>query len=193
MFPSVSDVCRNGVLIAAISALTACTSVPTSPPAVNSTSGPFFTVDPNEARTYRTLAREQEVRLARCSQEHTCDQAHFTRALIALFENQQLAMKHFQEVLSASPHSRLVAVSQDWVRLLDDPPALEDREGRWGKTAQGLIVELLRRDQAMKQELTVRERRLEELSAQIESLKQIDEEMKDKSQRIRPRTKATPN
>jgi len=52
---------------------------------------------------------------------------------------------------------------------------------------------LLRRDQAMKQELTVRERRLEELSAQIESLKQIDEEMKDKSQRIRPRTKATPN
>jgi hypothetical protein len=179
--------CWNGVLIAAVAA---CTS---TSPVVTSTSGPFFPVDPNDAKTYRALAREQEVRLARCSQEHTCDQAHFTRGLIALFEDQHVAMKHFQVVLSASPHSRLAGPSQDWLRLLDDPPALEEREGGLGKTAQGLIVELLRRDQLMKQELTVRERKLEELSAQIESLKQIDEEMKEKSQRIRPRTKATGN
>jgi hypothetical protein len=190
MFRPVSVACRNGLLIAAVAAVAACTSAPS---AVHSPSDPFFPVEPNDVKTYRALAREQEARMARCSQEHTCDQAHFTRALIALFDNQQLAAKHFQEVLSASPHSRLVAVSQDWLRLLEDPPPLEDREGLWGKTAQGLIVELLRRDQVMKQELTMRERRLEELSAQIESLKQIDEEMKEKSQRIRPRTKTAPN
>jgi hypothetical protein len=183
--------CGNGVLIAALAACTTTSTTP--PPVVTATSGPFFLVDPNDVKTYRALARDQEARLARCSQDHTCDQAHFTRGLIALFENQQLAMKHFQEVLSATPHSRLVGPSQDWLRLLDDPPTLDDREGRWGKTAQGLIVELLRRDQLMKQELTVRERKVEELSAQIESLKQIDEEMKEKSQRIRPRTKATGN
>jgi len=191
MFRALSATCRSGVLVAAFSACTTTSSPP--PPVVIPTSGPFFAVDPNDVKSYRALAREQEARLARCSQDHTCDQAHFTRGLIALFENQQLAIKHFEEVLSASPQSRLVGPSQDWLRLLDEPPGLEDREGRWGKMAQSLIVELLRRDQLMKQELTVRERKLEELSAQIESLKQIDEEMNEKSQRIRPRTKATGN
>jgi hypothetical protein len=190
MFRALSATCRSGVLVAAFAA---CTTTSAPPPVVIPTSGPFFAVDPNDIKSYRALAREQEARLTRCSQDHTCDQAHFTRALIALFENQQLAMKHFQEVLSTSPNSRLAGPSQDWMRLLDDPPSLEDREGRWGKTAQSLIVELLRRDQLMKQELTVRERKVEELTAQIESLKQIDEEMNEKSQRIRPRTKATGN
>jgi len=190
MFRALSATCRSGVLVAAFAA---CTTTSPPPPVVIPTAGPFFAVDPNDIKTYRALAREQEARLARCSQDHTCDQAHFTRGLIALFENQQLAIKHFEEVLSASPQSRLVGPSQDWLRLLDEPPNLEDREGRWGKMAQSLIVELLRRDQLMKQELTVRERKLEELSAQIESLKQIDEEMNEKSQRTRPRTKATGN
>lgn len=150
---------------------------------------PFFLSEPNEAKAYRALAREQDTQLGLCAHERTCDQVHFSRALLALFDNQRLAAKHFQDVITMAPKSRLAAASTDWLKLLQDSPPLSERQGHLAKVTQGLIIELVSREQVAKEELTVREKRLEELSTQIESLKLIDQEMNERTHRLRPRTR----
>jgi len=174
-----------------------CTDVP-SPPATTPTASPsptslpatpFFRNDANESKGYRTLVRDQEGQLASCAHDHICDQAHYSRALLALFDNQRVAAKHFQDVIALSPKSRLAAASTDWLKLLQDAPPETERSGLWAKATQGLILELLNREQAVKEELSAREKKLEELSSQIESLKLIDQEMNVKTHRLRPRSK----
>jgi len=157
---------------------------PTSLPAT-----PFFRSDVNESKGYRTLVRDQEGQLTSCAHDHACDQAHYSRALLALFDNQRVAAKHFQDVIALAPKSRLAAASTDWLKFLQDWAPDGERSGLWAKATQGLILELLNREQAVKEELSAREKKLDELSSQIESLKLIDQEMNVKTHRLRPRTK----
>ena len=172
----------------------ACSELPspattTAPASTQSSNGPFFHLDANDAKAYRSLAREQDLHLATCSQERTCEQAHFSRALLALFDNQRTAAKHFQEVISGAPRSRLAAVSADWLKLLQDAPSEKDRQGHLAKATQSVILELLSREQTTKEELSAREKKLEELSTQLETLKLIDQEMNERSHRVRPRAR----
>jgi hypothetical protein len=167
------------------------TTVPTSSPQTSSSPAvPFFHLDSSEAKVYRALAREQDLHLTTCAQERSCDQAHFSRALLALFENQRTAVKHFQDVIAGSPKSRLVAASNDWLKLLQEAPPENERQSHLVRATQSLIFELLNREQMVKEELNAREKKLEELSTQLESLKLIDQEMNEKTHRLRPRTRA---
>lgn len=165
------------------------TTVPTASPSPGSSTGPFFVVEAGEAKAYRALAREQDLHLATCAQERTCDQAHFSRALLALFDNQQTAAKHFQDVIAGAPKSRLALASADWLALLQEGPSEHERHGHLAKATQSLILELLSREQAVKEELSARERKLKDLSTQLETLKSIDQEMNEKAHRLRPRTR----
>ena len=179
-------------LPALIAILVACAEAPpttTTAPPSSPSAGPFFQLDVNDARAFRVLAREQDLHLATCSQQRACDQAHFSRALLALFDNQRTATKHFQEVIAAAPKSRLASASADWLKVLQETPSEKERHAHLAKATQSVILELLNREQGVKEELNVRERKLEELSAQLETLKLIDQEMNEKSHRIRPRTR----
>ncbi|HKN87955.1 MAG TPA: hypothetical protein VJV04_13925 [Nitrospiraceae bacterium] len=194
--PSIRQLCMGGGPPALLAILVACSelptptsTVPTAPPSPGSSSGPFFLVDAGEAKAYRALAREQDLHLATCAQERTCEQAHFSRALLALFDNQQTAAKHFQEVIAGAPKSRLAIASGDWLTLLQEGPSEHERHGHLAKATQSVILELLNREQAVKEELNVRERKLKDLSTQLETLKLIDQEMNEKAHRLRPRTR----
>lgn len=168
----------------------ACSELPPTPPASpQSSTGPFFHLDANDAKAYRALAREQDLHLTTCSQERACEQAHFSRALLALFDNQRTAARHFQEVIAGAPKSRLATVSADWLKLLQDAPSEKERQAHLAKATQSVILELLSREQAAKEELSTREKKLEDLSTQLETLKLIDQEMNEKSHRIRPRAR----
>lgn len=161
----------------------------TAPASSLSSAGPFFHLDANDSKAYRALAREQDLHLATCSQERGCEQAHFSRALLALFDNQRTAAKHFQEVIAGAPKSRLATVSADWLKVLQDVPSEKERQAHLAKATQSVILELLNREQVVKEELTAREKKLEELSTQLETLKLIDQEMNERTHRIRPRTR----
>ena len=84
-------------------------------------STPLFSPDPREAQRYQSLAREQDALLATCAESHTCDRAHYTRALAALYEDQTVAVKHFQDVMAVAPKSRLASSSQFWLQFLQNP------------------------------------------------------------------------
>jgi hypothetical protein len=186
----------GGVTPALLAILVACsqfsppaTTVSTPSPSTSSSSGPFFQLDPNEAKVYRALAREHDLRLTTCAQERTCEQAHFSRALLALFENQRTAAKHFQDVIAGAPKSRLALASHDWLVLLQEVPPENERHGYLARATQSVILELLNREQAVKEELSARESKLKDLSTQLETLKLIDQEMNEKAHRLRPRTR----
>jgi hypothetical protein len=137
------------------------------------------------------MPRGQDSRLAVCAQDRSCDRAHFTRGLLLLSENQDLAAKHFQEVVAISPKSPLARLSLSWLKLLEEQPE-ERQQALFAQTTQWLIQDHFSREQIIKEELTARDRKLEELSAQLEALKQIDLEMAEKPHTLKPKPKVPP-
>lgn len=83
---------------------------------------PLFRPEPNTAQHLRALAREQEAQLAACSDDNACASLHFTRALVALFENRSLAKTHFQQVVAIAPNGPITSSSTVWLDFLQHKP-----------------------------------------------------------------------
>jgi hypothetical protein len=167
-----------------LAALGACASA--KPPVLPAT--PLFVPDDREAQLYQTLAHEHEGRVAACAKTHSCERAHFTRALVALYENQQLAARHFQQVVDLAPDGHLAASSLLWLRLLRDGLPHGERGITLARATEQLIQQFLETEtapvQTLQQELKARDKKVEDLTNQIEALKRVDQEMKEK---IRPK------
>jgi hypothetical protein len=175
----------TGVL-ALLIGLGACASAKNSvPPAT-----PLFAPDAREAQLYQVLAHEHDARLASCGKSHSCDHAHFTRGLVALYENQQVAARHFQQVVDMAPDGPLAASSHLWLRIIRDGLPSGERGATLARATEQLIHEFLETDagpvQALQQELKVRDKKVEDLTKQIEALKRVDQEMKEKIRPKRP-------
>ncbi len=174
--------------------LFACSSVTPPPPAAQPSGGgsfvstPLFSPDSSEAKAVRAFAREQDGRLSTCGHDQSCDRAHFTRALLFLSENQDLAAKHFQEVVAISSKSPLGSLSTSWLKLLKEP-SMKRQITLFAQTTQWLFQDLWSREQVFKDELGSRDKKLEALAAQLEALKQIDLELAEKAHPMRPKTK----
>lgn len=150
--------------------------------------------DPRDAAFYQTIVREQEARLATCAKTRSCDLVHFTLALVALYKNREMAARHFQEVVSAAPNSRLGSSSLLWLRLLRNPTRGEGQDRLYAQTAEQLVRDLLEMESSLvlplQRELKARDRKLADLSKQLEALKRVDQEMKE---REKARPKRLPN
>lgn len=81
-------------------------------------SGPYFISDPADAKSLQTLVKKQEALIARCGQKSACDHVLFMRALSALYENQESALRYFERVISAAPKSQFASSSKLWIQLL---------------------------------------------------------------------------
>jgi hypothetical protein len=151
-------------------------------------SGSLFTLEPGETKKYRALLREHDSHAAACTQDHSCDRVHFTHALIALHENKEAAGQHFREVMTVAPSGELANLSANWLRYLEAP---SEQKGNsvLAQTTHWLLLDLLSREQKLRHELSMRDKRLEELSRQLKALKQIDLEMKEKHAQIKPKAK----
>ena len=153
-------------------------------------SSPFFAPDQREAARYQVLAREQDILLSTCAESRSCDRAHFTRALVALYENQAVAAKHFQDVIDIAPKSRLAASSQFWLNLLENPPTFVGRASPFAEATERLVRDLVELESlsamTFQNELKARDKIMEDLTKQLEALKRIDQEMKEKSRPTRP-------
>lgn len=167
---------------------------------LRSPTAPLFVPDGADLLRYRDLVRGQEAQLASCAERQVCDRLHFTRALVALYENRTEAARHFQAVVTVAPGSRLAVSSQAWLRALDDAPASGSTGPLAGMT-EVLVRDLLDRELAIQQlsqeldgpairtlqrGLKARDKQIEELTKQLEALKRIDQELKEQEKR-RPR------
>lgn len=169
----------------------------------------FFPVAQPEAEAVRVLAREQDRQVQSCTATHSCHRAHYVRALAALYEDRRLAVQHFQAAISDAPSGPYAASSRAWIRLLDDGRASSDGGSGLIQAIERVVREVVEREagarlgaarrvdprtaqvgdrdlqsvQALKRQLKEREKKIDELTQQIEALMRVDQEVKD---RIRP-------
>lgn len=156
---------------------------------------PLFVPDARDASRYQALAREQEEQMATCAERHLCDRLHFTLALMALYENRAVAAKHFQDVLTTAPDSRLAPASRLWLRLLTEVQPDGARSDPFARMTDQLVRDLVEREvtiqhltkesdasavKTLQRGLKARDKQVEELTRQLEALKRIDQEMKEK-------------
>jgi hypothetical protein len=141
--------------------------------------------DPNDRKALAALLKEQEARLAACVREHGCDRAHFASGLIALGESRDAAARHFRDAAALDPKSPYAALSASWLKRLE-ASSDQKTEQVMAQTAVWLLLDSLSREQALKQALAMRERKLSELSTQLQALKRIDMDLQGKTTRIKP-------
>lgn len=171
-----------------LTGLQACTSV-------SKPTAPFFVPDATDAVRYRALARAQELQLGTCAERGACDRVHFVRALAALYDNRAEAVQHFQDVVAVAPDGHLASSSRLWLRLLKDASLPAERTDLYARATDQLVRDLLDRElviqqltkeldgpaiQTLHRGLKARDKQVEELTKQLEALKRIDQEMKEK-------------
>ncbi len=216
---------------------------------------PYFSVEPEKAKTFQSLAARQEHLASRCIKTNSCDHVYFTRALLGLYERREIAEKYFQKVVAVAPKGQLAASSRVWLHLLREEvapgqrswlvavmgaPAFADANTSLAQTANRLVRDLLDREiiiqqlraskvsrkiqrlqreladrdqkieslrskkdrsknsaeettvRGLQKQIADRDRKIEELSTQLEALKRIDQEMREKVRPIRPPSMVVP-
>lgn len=83
-------------------------------------SSAFFPVDATELKSLQAIAHAQDSRMKNCHKGPACEDAYYTRGLVALFENRADAITVFQELHTAMPNSRYEAATTGWLNLLQD-------------------------------------------------------------------------
>lgn len=92
-------------------------------------SSAFFPVDANELKPLQAIAHAQDAHMKNCHKGPACEEAYYTRGLVALFENRADAITVFQELHIAMPNSRYDAATMGWLNLLQDK-ALSSKHSR---------------------------------------------------------------
>jgi hypothetical protein len=172
----------------------------TSAPPANGAAptSPFFVLDAQDAELFRTLGEQEDRLLVHCVEHHNCDRTHYLRGLVALCENRAVATKHFEGVLAVSSKGPLAASSRYWLQLLREPRPETGRDKTSLVVIERLVREILEREltiqrlkleaeqrgatlRSLKQTLKARDERVEDLTGQLEALKRIDQEMKERT------------
>ena len=171
----------------------------TAPPG----STPLFQTDATDTVILQTVHREQETLLSTCTQHQTCDQVHFTRAMIALFQNREAAAASFQQAIAVAPNGPFADSSARWIRFLANrtfrPTSTDDPNGAL-LVMKGLVRTWLGQQRAetakspdlavhtLRRRIRTREKRIAELTDQLSALKQIDSDAHRNSKLSLPRT-----
>ena len=187
---------RHGSWLLLTGMLWGCAMVNGTPP---SGSEPLFQADGTDTVILQTVHREQETRLSTCTQNHSCDHVHFTRAMIALFQNGDAAAASFQEALTVAPNGPFADSSARWIRFLANrtvhSASAQEPDGALA-VMKGLVRTWLGQQRAanatvtlrtgetlknpglavhnLRQRIRSRDKRIAELTDQLSALKQID-------------------
>lgn len=162
-------------------------------------SAPLFQADATDTVILQALQREQGTLLSTCEQHQSCAQVHFTRAMIALFQNRETAATSFQEALTVAPKGPFADSSARWIQFLANRTAHSasaDESNGAVAVMKGLVRTWLEQQRAartsapmraveaaksqdravptLRREIRTRDKRIAELTEQLSTLKQID-------------------
>jgi len=152
-------------------------------------SAPLFHADATDTVLLQAVHREQETVLSTCTQHQSCDQVHFTRAMIALFQNREAAAASFQQAIAVAPNGPFADSSARWIRFLANrtfhPSSADEPDGPLG-VMKGLVRTWLGQQRVetakspdlavptLRRRIRTRDKRIAELTDQLHALKQID-------------------
>ena len=179
--------------------------------------GPLFVLETQEAKTYERLSREADQLLSGCASNHSCDRAHYLRGLAALYESRTTAAEHFQASAAVGHNTIVASASEFWLQMLKESTPYSGKAPLAQATSQ-LLRQLLDKEilvrhlmkeaqkevqkeaqkevqtvdtTPLKRELQARDKQVEDLTKQLEALKQIDkqlEALKQIDQEMREKT-----
>jgi xanthosine utilization system XapX-like protein len=166
-----------------------------APPA----SVPVFQADESDTVVLQAVQQEQEALLGTCAQFQSCDRVHFTRAMIALFQNGEAAAASFQEVMTVAPKGPFADSSARWIRFLANRTvhsSSADESNGAAAVMKGLVRTWFEQQHVantsasiragesaksqdrvvptLRREIRTRDKRIAELTEQLSTLKQID-------------------
>ncbi|MEO5630802.1 MAG: hypothetical protein ABIQ24_05445 [Nitrospiraceae bacterium] len=177
---------RRGSGLLMTGMLWGCTMVNGTPPPG---SAPLFQADATDTVILQTVHREQETLLSTCTQHQSCDQVHFTRAMVALFQNGEAAAASFQQAIAVAPNGPFADSSALWIQFLANrtfrPTSADDPNGAL-LVMKGLVRAWLGQQRVetakspdlavptLRRRIRTRDKRIAELTDQLSALKQID-------------------
>lgn len=197
----------RGIGLCLMAALPACTAAPAlvREPVMRAA---FFVPMASEAPVMQALAREQDRRVQACAEKRACDRAHYLRALAALYGDRTVAVKYFRAAVAAAPTGPHAEPSRQWIRLLQEEHDGAPYPAPLMQAAERLVRDVLEREvaappsveraaakadpddtahvQGLKRELKLREKRIDELTKQIDALMRVDQEVKERVKPSRP-------
>jgi hypothetical protein len=180
---------------------------------------------PTAADTERlaTVSRELTTLAAQCVEPMVCDQVHYTRGLVALFESREAAQTFFRRVTNATPPGPLAAPSALWLHLLDEGGVRwisnDQQESVFTEITAQFVREWIDRKlgelrngektgslahgpdpaigessvvQSLQRQIRERDKRIAQLTSQLEALKVIDQDMDEIRRASRPPATLTP-
>ena len=177
---------RHGFWLLMMGTLWGCAMVNGTAP---SGSAPLFQADATDTVILQTVHQEQETLLSTCRQHQSCDQVHFTRAMIALFQNGEAAAASFQQAIAVAPNGPFANSSALWIQFLvnrTSHPASADKPNGALEVMKGLVRAWLGQQHAetakspdlavhaLRRRIRTRDKRIAELTDQLSALKQID-------------------
>lgn len=127
----------------------------------------FFASEPAELKALQAIAKMQEGRLKSCSKATpVCEDAYYTKGLVALFENRADAINVFQELHTTMPNGRHASSSLRWLYLLqDNTHASPYHTAILAQLRQEVLHSLLvREDQSAVRRVKEQERKVAELN-----------------------------
>jgi hypothetical protein len=167
-------------------------------------SAPLFQADATDTAILQAVHREQETLLSTCTQHQSCDQVHFTRAMIALFQNREAAAASFQQAIAVAPNGPFADSSARWIRFLANrtfrPASAGEPNRALLEVMKGLVRTWLGQQRAetakspdlavhtLRRQIRSRDKRIAELTDQLHALKQIDLDSHGTSKLSLPRT-----
>ena len=169
-------------------------------------SAPLFQADATDTVILQAVQREQETLLRTCRQHQSCDQVHFTRAMVALFQNGDAAAASFRQAIAVAPNGPLADSSALWIRFLANrtvyPASANEPTGALLKVMKGTVRAWLGRQRVavetarsldpalhtLRRQIRTRDKRIAELTDQLHALKQIDLDAHGTSKLSLPRT-----
>jgi hypothetical protein len=201
---------RHGSGLLLTGMLWGCAMVNGAPPP---SSEPLFQADATDAVILQAVHQEQEMRLSTCTQNQSCDQVYFTRAMIALFQNGDAAAASFQQAIAVSPKGPFADSSARWIRFLAGrtahPTSVDEPNGALA-VMKGLVRTWLGQQRSANESVTLRtgetlknpgqavhtlrqrirsrDKRIAELTDQLSALKQIDSDAHRNSKLILSKT-----
>ena len=169
-------------------------------------SAPLFQADATDTVILQAVQREQETLLRTCRQHQSCDQVHFTSAMVALFQNGDAAAASFRQAIAVAPNGPLADSSALWIRFLANrtvyPASANEPTGALLKVMKGTVRAWLGRQRVavetarsldpalhtLRRQIRTRDKRIAELTDQLHALKQIDLDAHRTSKLSLPRT-----
>jgi hypothetical protein len=193
-----------------LGSLWACSAVAPVPPSLSS---PLFTATVEDAKHIAVLTHQLDNRALSCLEASICEEVHFARGLVSLFESQEAACASFRRVIEDDPSSARAASSMRWLQLIgteasksaaEEPQkpstdllaqfvrewmaqelAEPSKQARLTTTAQKVKIEPGEMVLALQKQVRERDRHIATLESKLEALKMIDQDHENRKRTIK--------